>query len=424
MYTDMPRPVPEPFVRATRALDAAGIAWCRLRSLHGGSEDDVLVEPVSNGRLDAVLAQAGFAPDRRPGRGAHRAYHAYDEAGGTWWKLDTVTRIELGPHQEVPTNLAPGFLQRRLNRGLATEAAGAPVTDGATLAPDDAFWALLLHELWDRPKPVIRRGAELAALAARARSTLTGATAVEPLLPKGVTPADVIAWAHAGDERRLLDLGARLRSRSGFRATRRRLGRRLVRWLDRRDPPFVRRGLTIALLGPDGTGKSTLTATIGRGGPVRTKAVYLGLYGGRRGGAGRARVPGLGFAGRLLRMWRGWLVGAWHARRGRLVIFDRHPFDARLPSPGSRRALGRKLLARALPAPDLAIVLDAPPEVLYARKPELPVERLAEQRAGYLELARRLERAAVVDVTAPADAVARRVTRLAWDRIVERSAGR
>jgi thymidylate kinase len=97
------------------------------------------------------------------------------------------------------------------------------------------------------------------------------------------------------------------------------------------------------------------------------------------------------------------------------VIFDRHPYDARLADrPAGSSRLRRAILGHALPAPDAVVVLDAPAELLYARKPEHPLERVRAQRSAYLDLAARLPHALIVDVTGPLDDVARTVTAAVW----------
>ena len=88
--------------------------------------------------------------------------------------------------------------------------------------------------------------------------------------------------------------------------------------------------------------------------------------------------------------------------RGRLALFDRHPYDARLtPRTRPRRVdrIRRAVLGHALPAPDLILVLDAPGAVLYARKPEHPEEDLEAEMVRYRELAARSARAELVDAT-------------------------
>ena len=73
-----------------------------------------------------------------------------------------------------------------------------------------------------------------------------------------------------------------------------------------------------------------------------------------------ARVALIGFRAR------------WHRGRGRLVILDRSPHELRMR--GDVRGLKARLSALAVrvltPDPDLVILLDAPADVLYARKGE------------------------------------------------------
>ena len=118
-------------------------------------------------------------------------------------------------------------------------------------------------------------------------------------------------------------------------------------------------------------------------------------------------------------MWRGWLLGRWHRLRGRLVVYDRHALDARIGKPGrtAKARVRRWILGHAIPEPDLVLVLDAPAEVLFARKGEHDVATIADQRQGYLDLAGRLRHAQIVDVSRDADAVRRDVTARIWRRM-------
>ncbi|HET7168345.1 MAG TPA: hypothetical protein VFI69_04015 [Candidatus Limnocylindrales bacterium] len=395
------------FAAAAEALDRAGVRWCRLRERGAGLEDDLLIAPADLRTAVRALAAHGWLAVRHLGHGSHRWMHAYDGNADRWLRLDVVSRLDHGRWQEWPSGLADGALARAdLREG------------GRKLAPDDAFWTLLLHETLDRPGTEPRRLARLQELSTLATPDGPAARIVETALPRGRSASDVLALARAGDGAALRDLGSAMSRGLGRRpAVRvRRLVARVLRWLDHRDPPFVRRGRTVALLGPDGAGKSSLAGRIGGGGPLPRQSVYLGLYGGGRGGRRGRRIPGLGFARRLLAMWRGWLVGWWAVRRGRLVIFDRHPYDARLEgSGGFGSRIRRALLGHALPAPDAVVVLDAPAALLYARKPEHPLDRIEAQRHRYLALAARLDRAVVVDASAPIEVVARQISSVVWD---------
>ena len=399
---------PDIFERADRALDAAGVRWCRLRDRHAG-DDDLLTAPADLSDVRTALRSVGFHERRHLGRGTHHAFYGFDPVDGAWAKLDVVTDLAYGPWQEWSTSLAEPYLGR--SRKVAGE---------WRLDPDDAFWALLLHEVLDRRDPTPRRLDELAALAAGARSDGDGARTVKAILRSGPAPERIIALAKGRDAQALVALGGRLRRgltrRRILQTPARRATSALLRRFDRLDPVFLRPGLTVALLGPDGAGKSSLAGRLGDGAPMRTRQIYLGLYGGSRRGRGPVRVFGrrlpFGTAIRLVpAMWGGWSRGWLQARRGHLVLFDRHPFDARLAD-GSRgkAALRRTILGHLLPAPNATVVLDAPASMLVARKAEHPLEQIELQRQRYLDLAERLPRATVIDVSAPLASVSARVT--------------
>jgi thymidylate kinase len=73
-----------------------------------------------------------------------------------------------------------------------------------------------------------------------------------------------------------------------------------------------------------------------------------------------------------------------------VVIFDRYIYDelANLPlQSGLARGFARLILSLA-PKPDVAYLIDAEPEVAWARKPEYPLEFVFRNRRAYVTLAR------------------------------------
>jgi hypothetical protein len=63
------------------------------------------------------------------------------------------------------------------------------------------------------------------------------------------------------------------------------------------------------------------------------------------------------------------------------------------------------VLRRWYPRPELTLFLDAPPEVLIARKPGETVEQVARRRLAYLNLASVLPAFEIVDANRPVDEV-------------------
>jgi thymidylate kinase len=96
-------------------------------------------------------------------------------------------------------------------------------------------------------------------------------------------------------------------------------------------------------------------------------------------------------------------------RLTQLIVFDRYFFDLLVDSKRVRYggpAWLLRLAARVVPRPDLVILLDAPPEVLWSRKQEVPFNEVVRQRAAYLRLAGTLPSAIVVNAAqSPSDVI-------------------
>ena len=201
---------------------------------------------------------------------------------------------------------------------------------------------------------------------------------------------------------------------------------------------------SVALIGPDGAGKTTITRMLEQSSGIRFKYLYMGIdipasnvalptarwverlksrrrdsvtSGGPgagnardvrtlrpRGRAGVRSVARLGF--RLADEWFRQVVSWTYQIRGFAVLYDRHfVFDFAPEITGRAEPLDRRIhrwcLHQLYPQPNLVIFLDAPGALLFARKGESTVEELERRRQGFLQLGKRIRGFVRVDATKP-----------------------
>jgi thymidylate kinase len=216
---------------------------------------------------------------------------------------------------------------------------------------------------------------------------------------------------------------------------------------------------TVALVGPDGAGKSTIGRKLQQISPLPMKYVYMGVNlessnlvlpttrlileikrarGGRPDMAGygpstrhvtprpekflKRLAKGSKEAVRMLNLmaeeWFRQMVVWYYTSRGYLVLFDRHfyfdYYSHDVTNTDPHRSLSSRIhgfmLRKLYPKPDFVVFLDAPAEVLFTRKPEGTLEGLEARRQEYVNMREAVKAYAVVDVSQPLDEVTQQVS--------------
>jgi thymidylate kinase len=213
------------------------------------------------------------------------------------------------------------------------------------------------------------------------------------------------------------------------------IGRRIARWLR---PPC---GLHVVFLGPDGVGKSTVIEAVRHDlSPIFLSEKYLtfapGLLPSRFEALkpeGPHSLPPRSYPTSLVKAawWcvcytLGYLVTIHSAlARATLVVNHRYLPDA-IVDPKRYRYSGPEWILRALwriaPKPHLLMLLDAPAEVIQARKKEVAPEETARQRAGYRSLASECPFAHIIDNSRPLPEVVGEIEQIMLEYMASRTA--
>jgi thymidylate kinase len=199
--------------------------------------------------------------------------------------------------------------------------------------------------------------------------------------------------------------------------------------------------LKIVILGPDGAGKSSvIQGLIGRleqdGRIVKMRHLKPQILLRRRGAAvmivvdphGKPPRSALTSVVKILV----WLMEEWYANlfqddRKTLLIYDRYYHDL-LVDPLRYRYGGSmgaaRLVGKMMPRPKLWLLLDAPAEILQARKQEVSLEETERQRSAYRAFVQGQKDHAIVDAAQPLDKVIADVERIVTRALIEHEGDR
>jgi thymidylate kinase len=406
-------------LRALAALEGSGVAFALLRGTPSagtaGGDVDVLIQADDIATAERCLEGIGWLRAHSAGHGSHRFHMVYDATTRTWHQLDLVSRLDFGPMQAYRTQLAEACLSRRVRQD------GMPV-----MHADDAFWLLFLHLAWKEATP--SRWARLHSCAEGAGARGPVADFLATLLPGGLADLErVLASVCVNDWEKVRLIQGQVQRR--WKRARRvdithvHAKNLMLRHVLTAKSP----GSSLALLGLDGAGKTTIAAKLHAEVPWPTASLYMGVW--RESSLDRLvrHIVGAQLALRLGRLVRTNIVTRYHRALGRVVLLDRYIVDATLPSPDLhskgrislwKGRISAVLVSRTAAAPDRLVFLDAPAEVVFARKGELTMGELRQRRDHYLEMSKQFPQWVTVNADRPLTEVLADVSEILWEDLV------
>lgn len=422
------------------ALEQAAVKYAllrgydELREARDQLEADLLVAPQDLPRLATTLAQRGFVALPNWGHAPHHFFLGFDRASGSWLKLDVVTELCYGaPVRALRVDLAEACLLQRER-----------LEPTYVLAPEHELLTLFLHCLLDKNNFREERRARLLELFEVIQSERRLQERCQALVTQHLSPA--LSWDDLQKCLAQNDWSALLKKRKAV-ALRMENTQRFAVWRRKAHVNFMRRlrpllfafrqrGLFIALLAPDGAGKSTLAHALKKDFGLKAQLIYMGtnmtalnvclpstkwlhrvLKKSRAPKLVKLLLKPVNYCNRILDLW--YRVAYAHSQRlrGKFVVFDRYVYDSWIAKPATTWAkrMRRKFLEAGWPTPHVVILLDAPGELLFRRKGEHSPEWLEQQRQAYLALQKQVPQMRAVDAMMSAEEVRREVIALIWE---------
>jgi hypothetical protein len=169
-----------------QTLQQASLRWCLLRKPSNPEaptgDVDLLIDRADRAAVFQILKDLGFVRLPAWGYGSAAFFLGYHPGTDHWIWFHLVFELAFGPYYRLKTGAEEGCLARREQNGALAE-----------LAPDDAFWVLLLHCLLDKGKIAPRHRSGLRDLVTQARADSPLARFSGGICPPDWSPESMIA---------------------------------------------------------------------------------------------------------------------------------------------------------------------------------------------------------------------------------------
>lgn len=432
-------------VEIFNALEQAGIEYCMLRGydllwFQGTKEIDLLVLPEHLPALVRLLKSRGFISIPAWGHAPHRFFVCYNPSNDSWLKLDVIDAVRFGdPVRSLDMDITRDVLRHRCRRTYAY-----------LPAPPEEFLKLLLHCILHAREFSPEKSRRLQELATEIANDPEVSSRlsyhVTNFLSPSITNSMLNVMRKTGGYAPLLNLRRQVIRKLFWAAPLGNTWRYSWTKLQRIFRPalifLLRRGMTIALLAPDGAGKTTLARNLAEDPYIKAQVIYMGRsrgsqstnlhiadwlrrnfpqYFGDNPAADRPFLfRALNYFLSLTEHWYRLALGIYHKLRGRFVVFDRYMYDSWLNPQQKQKPFHDRIFEIAWPNVDMAVVLDAPGRVLYERKREHSPEFLEQQRRKYMLMKERIPNVSFVNAARTEAEIKQQVSFLIWNEYASR----
>jgi|GEM_PF-2584040 len=436
-------------------FNSSGIQYVVLRNFESlpdkiiGGDIDLLVLNKDLAKLKTILLKHGFI--LMSGIYPHIFAFYYLDKLDILIKFDIISKLFFGNKLKLPypQELERKIIYRRKKYGQKTF---------YIPSPEDELVSLLLHCISDKNSIKSEYGKRLAELTNTKLDALYLNYVFDQLIDS-ITGSDIVNLLIKCKYDELVSMRKKIRK---LRISKMKWGSVIVtlKILSMRAKRKLigRKGLRVALLGPDGSGKTTLANEIAKKKAFNSKYVYMGnnnhilptrrvlklIFGNRNSknnkpksgmrnsnqdatipvkGKGREVIAVLRFVHDLIDYYlRYYIYNYLNSKKGWLVINDRYIYDMLLSRDiVYNLPIVKKIILRFYPAPDFAFILKAPAEIMLIRKGEHTINILNAMEEKYRTFSEYLQNCFYIPTNNSIDESVNQISLIIFEKYIRNS---